>query len=69
LLTGGAGGAGDFPGAAGGGWPGTGIGGTGANRVDDPSSLLGVGGNPGNCTSGSSFITWIATGTRYGTLA
>jgi len=51
-------------GGAGGGWGSSGSAGAKAYGAGDP----GAGGGGGAATSGQSYVTWLATGTRYGTL-
>jgi hypothetical protein len=49
-------------GGDGGGWASSGTAGSAAQFSG------GTAGNPGNCIHNNSNITWIATGTRYGTI-
>ena len=61
LSGGGAGGGAQYaPGGAGGGWGTAGTAGTAAQRSG------GAGGAAGNYVSGSSYVTWLVTGTRLG---
>ena len=65
-ITGGTGG-------GGGGWGSNGSGGTPAFRNGSPYCAPyyqgGSGGSGGNATCGTSFVTWTATGTRYGSVS
>lgn len=47
---------------------GGGIGGNGGSGTPDYGSYKPPGGSSGSCTSGNAYITWAATGTRYGAL-